>query len=319
MKLSVTIGGWETEENSFAYNKSCGWDAVDYPLGGDFGAGRPLADATEEQIKERYTYLKGLADAAGLEIGQTHSAFGGHFNPKDHPDDLNHNFDFVVDQQIKCIMATHYLGCKYCVIHPPILSGRKYDLKVKENFDFTIEFYSKLIPALEKYDVYCCTENMFAGDWEHGHYCSTICSHAEEMVAICDALGDRFKICLDTGHAAVIGEDAAKMARICGDKLAVLHCHDNDGIYDLHTYPFSAQGSRHNFKPVRVDWTAFMQALEDIGYQGNLNFEIGYIGPKALHRAGFEYLAAIGRYLVSIRENYAKQKEEAADETVGIE
>ena len=33
------------------------------------------------------------ATVSGLEIGQTHSAFGGHFNPEGHPDDLNHNFD----------------------------------------------------------------------------------------------------------------------------------------------------------------------------------------------------------------------------------
>lgn len=313
MKISATIGGWEGEQNQFAYNRSCGFDAVDFPLGGYFGVGASLEKATEAEIKEKFTYLKGLADKAGLEIGQTHSAFGGHFNPKEHPDDLNHNFDFIVDQQIKCIMATHFFGCKYCVVHPPILKGRKYDLMVEENYNLAIEFYSKLIPALEKYDVYCCIENMFAGDWEHHHYCSTVCSHAEEMVAMCEQLGDRFKICLDTGHAAVVGEDVVHMVKVCGDRLAVLHTHDNDGIYDLHTYPFSSHGSRYNYKPVRIDWNAFMQALEDVNYQGNLNFEIGYIGPKALHRAGFEYLAAIGRYLVSLRENYAKEK---ANETI---
>ncbi len=302
-KISVSLGGWKEEKEIFAYNKSCGFDAVEYALGGHFGAGRWMANATDEEIKERFTYLKTLADKAGLEIGQTHSAFGGHFNPAGHPDDLNHNFDFVVDQQIKCIMATHWLGAKYCVIHPPILPGRKYDLKVQENYDFTIEFYSKLIPALEKYDVYCCIENMFAGDWQHRHMCSTICSHAEEMVALCEQLGDRFRVCLDIGHSVLAEQNPAEMIRVIGDKLACLHVHDNDGVGDLHTYPFAVVGTKHNFKPMRVNWYEVMEALDEVNYQGNFNFEIGVPGPRALHRAGFEYLAEIGRYLVSLRKD----------------
>ena len=47
----------------------------------------------------------------------------------------------------------------------------------------------------------------------------------------------------------------------------------------------------------------FNDILNDIGYEGNLNFESGAPGPREINQAGYEYLAAIGRYLVSLREN----------------
>ena len=53
---------------------------------------------------------------------------------------------------------------------------------------------------------------------------------------------------------------------IAGDKLACLHAHDNDGILDLHTYPFMHFGT-----PYGMNW-----------------------------KPGYRYLSEIARYLASL-------------------
>jgi len=300
MKLSVSNGIPVEELEQFKYLKECGFDAMDMSLEAYFGRKGKFGDisnVTDEQIKEYFTMLRGEAEKVDFEIGQTHSAFTGH------PAHYDYDIDEIIARQVASIKATHYLGSKYCVIHPIITPGRRYDMLVKEAFDESVEFYKRLTDTLEEYDVYCCIENMWVSDPVYKHICSTILSHAQEMVDMCDALGDRFKICVDVGHGTLTQDDPAEMVRICGDKLVCLHTHDNDGFMDLHTFPFSAHSVPYgeSWEPMRINWNDFMKALDDVNYRGNLNFEISVPGPAALNRAGLKYLSEIGKYLVSLR------------------
>ncbi len=301
MKISVSNGCYVSETEQFQYFKDCGFDAADFSLGKYFnrdGMFGDISNITDKQIKEHFTILKECADKAGFFIGQTHSAFTGH------PGGYDFDYEEIVKRQIASIKATHYLGSKYCVIHPIIMPGRRYDYLKQEAFDKSVEFYRQLIPTLEKYDVYCCIENMWVSDPVHKHICSTILSHAQEMVDMCNVLGDRFKICIDVGHAPLTQDDPVKMVHICGDKLAVLHAHEVDGISDLHTIPYSKFGKPIGTSPMRINWEEFMKALKEENYQGTLSFEIGIPGPRELHKAGLEYLAAIANYLVSVYDNH---------------
>lgn len=297
MDISVSNGHHCAEKDQFQYLKDCGFDACDFSLGAYFERGAMFGDMstlTDEMIKSHFTMLKSEADKAGFRVGQTHSAFTGH------PRNYDFDIDEIVQRQIASIKATHFLGSKYCIIHPIILPGRRYDLKVKEAFDASYDFYSRLTDTLERYDVYCCVENMWVSDPVHRHICSTIFSHAQEMVDMCDKLGDRFKICVDTGHGLLTQDDPCEMIRISGDKLAALHVHENDGLGDLHTFPFASYTSLPDKKVLKTDWTDMMQALKDVNYKGTFNFEISIPGPKELHAAGLKYLSAIGRYLTSL-------------------
>ena len=300
MKISVSNDVPVGELEQFSFMKECGFDATDLSLEKYFGRKGIFSDidsVTDEQIKEHFTMLRREAEKVGFEIGQTHSAFTGH------PAHYDFNMDEVVARQIASIKATHYLGSKHCVVHPIIMPGRRYDKLVKEAFDASVEFYKRLIPTLEQYDVYCCIENMWVSDPVYKNICSTILSHAQEMVDMCEVLGERFKICVDVGHGPLTQDDPAEMVRICGDKLVCLHTHDNDGFMDLHTFPFSVHCAPYSasWKPMRIDWNDFMKALDDVGYKGILSFEITAPGPRELKKAGLTYLAAIGRYLVSLR------------------
>lgn len=299
MKIAVTNGVPVGETEQFQYLKDCGFDGTDLSLGRYFersGMFGDIDNVTDQQIKDHFTMLKKHADAAGFEVCQTHSAFSGH------PGGYDFDYDEIVKRQVASIKATHYLGSKYCVVHPIIMPGRRYDLLKQEAFDKSVEFYKRLIPALEEYDVYCCIENMWVSDPVYGHICSTILSHAQEMVDMCNVLGDRFRICVDVGHGPLTQDDAAEMIRISGDKLAVLHTHDNDGMCDLHTFPYSAHGAPCRLKPMRINWEEFMAALDEVNYRGVLSFEITPPGPEPVLTAGYKYLAEIGRYLVSLRK-----------------
>lgn len=303
MKISTTNGGAPVAETEqFQYLKELGFDACDFSLGKYFYPTSEIFgdidNVTDEQIKERFTMLKKCADEAGFEIGQTHSQFTGH--PRNYDFDL----DDLLKREIACIKATHYLGCKYIVIHPIIKPGRRYDLLVKEAFDEAADFYRKLIPTLEEYDVICCVENMWVSDPVYRHICSTIFSHAQEMVDMCDLLGERFKICLDVGHCPLTQDDPVEAVKICGDKLAVLHTHDNGGWADTHTLPFQAFGNPVGVKAMRIDWTAFMQALKAIDYKGNLSFELTPPGPVEIRRDGYIYLMEMARYMVSVYDEF---------------
>lgn len=294
MKTSVS-----TSSTDFKYFADCGFEALDLSLKkyfGEDGMFADIADATDEKIKEVFTELKTKADEAGIEIFQTHSVF----ECKDYVK------EDAIAREIAQIKATSYLGCKNIVIHPPCMPGRIYDLKKKENFELAVDFYNKLQGTCEQYDVYCCTENMFSYDPHYAHYCATICSRVSEMIEICESVGRRMKICVDVGHAVITQDDPVEMileAAKAG-RLACVHLHDNDGMHDLHTFPFMSQSAPRvgGFKPKRVDWTAVMKALKDTKYDGSINFEVGTMGPECLKKDCYEYLVSLEKYLITLAQ-----------------
>jgi len=290
--------------DQFAYLKKCGFDGTMYSLS-EFSSKGIFADyekLTEKQVKDYFTNLRKVANESGFVFEQTHTPFMGH------PGGDGFDYDYMVEKNIWSIKATHYLGCKYAVVHPIIIPERVLGRHKQITLDKCVEFYKRLIPTLEKYDVYCCIENMFKGDPIYKHITATTCSRADELIYLCDKLGDRFKICLDVGHAPLTQQDPAKIVRECKNRIVVLHVHDNDGLTDLHTLPYSAHAVPPcAFTPMRINWEDFMKALAEVGYEGDLAFECGPPGPRALNEAGFKYLAAIGRHLISIFDNAKKE------------
>jgi sugar phosphate isomerase/epimerase len=51
-----------------------------------------------------------------------------------------------------------------------------------------------------------------------------------------------------------------------GSRIVCTHIHDNYYKKDLHLPPFMGE----------ANWELLMKAMEDIGYRGNLTFELGY-------------------------------------------
>ena len=116
------------------------------------------------------------------------------------------------------------------------------------------------------------------------------------MVQMCDRLGDRYQICLDVGHSALIGEEPQDAIRYLGkERLQALHVHDVDYITDLHTLPFVG----------KLEWNNICQALHDIGYEGELTFEAdGFLRNYTNDNIDMacRYMVQTGRYLISLIE-----------------
>jgi sugar phosphate isomerase/epimerase len=75
-------------------------------------------------------------------------------------------------------------------------------------------------------------------------------------------------ICLDFGHAHMEG-DLVDAIEVASGHLAAVHVHDNRGRADDHLLPFEGT----------IDWPAALTAVQKVGYDGPMIFEIAGRGP----------------------------------------
>ena len=90
-------------------------------------------------------------------------------------------------------------------------------------------------------------------------------SNAESLVSFIeeDLDGARVGICMDVGHAFMMG-DLGDAIETCSGHLIATHLHDNNGKSDDHLAP--GQGA--------IDWPATLMALQKVGYDGTWLFEV---------------------------------------------
>lgn len=303
MKISTTTDYHSKllgEKNAFKALAEAGYDAVDYSMffHNDYGPtcrgeiGELYSKPTEE-VLEYYRDLKKAADTYGIEIGQVHAPFPSYVgNPVK---DAN-----IFKMLELSIMVTQVLGCKHVVIHPGSTNGRRYDEDIEPCKAVNMELYSRLIPLAKQCGVKICVENMWTVDPVTKKKCPAVCSHAEELADYVDTLnemaGERiFYVCLDVGHAVLTGDNPAEMLKILGDRTAVLHIHDVDGVNDSHTLPFLGV----------VKWDEFFTSLKEVGYKGNFNFEAATFYAYF----GKDFLAESGKYMCDLAKMLIKKYE----------
>jgi len=105
-----------------------------------------------------------------------------------------------------------------------------------------------------------------------------------------DIEAERLGICLDAGHARLMG-DVVDAIETCSGHLVTTHLHDNRGRSDDHLVP--GQGV--------IDWEAALLAFQKVGYDGAWMFELAVAAERrpVLERAvkarqRFESLLSIG-------------------------
>jgi sugar phosphate isomerase/epimerase len=74
---------------------------------------------------------------------------------------------------------------------------------------------------------------------------------------------DRAGICLDVGHAHIVG-DVMEAVETCSGHIVTTHLHDNGGTRDDHLMP--GHGT--------IDWDGAMMAFQKVGYDGMQVFEL---------------------------------------------
>ena len=83
-----------------------------------------------------------------------------------------------------------------------------------------------------------------------------------------DLPGAPVGIAFDIGHAHLEG-DVGEALEIVSEHVLAVDVHDNGGRTDDHAVPFEGT----------VDWAAALTAVQKVGYDGPLMFEVGGRGP----------------------------------------
>lgn len=281
-KISVAGLGYRNRlgiEDSFALIKRVGFDATDFSLYTvgkyiEFNLGEGCTDPSKAKGIGR------IASDLGLEIGQTHAPFGFREEYRD-------KVDVMLDVYKRSAEATALLGCKYMVVHPLKFNDCIRDYRRQECFDLNIDIFNKVTPILKETGVTALLENMFVTEHGDGWFrlLPTIYSSGEELRRAADMLGDSYGVCLDSGHANITKENIPETVHTIGDKLLALHLHDNTGDRDDHLPPY--------FGNMAMD--DLISALKEIGYGGNLNFEVRFddVPDEALEPA-LRYVYEVG-------------------------
>lgn len=284
-------------EEGYRQLAEAGFDCIDFNFDtylniNDIYAGK-INDVYTRPMEEIWADFKPHLDAAnkyGLTFGQTHAPFPSMIKDRD---DINEK---MIPITINTMELSHRMGSNYIVVHPMTLA---YECSKQEEHDFNIEMYKKLIPAAKEFKQVICLENMFLEI--NSHLMEGVCSDFAETVAMIDELNEIageevFGFCFDVGHANVLGKNMYQSLVTLGDKLKILHIHDNDGVGDLHTMPYTFM---RGWNGLSTDWEGFIKGLKAINYKGALSFESGRCiegFPEELHLSALRLTADIGKY-----------------------
>lgn len=286
LKTSVIIEDLD-DRQKFAVTlqqiKAAGFDAVDPAL---FTPG--ILNIIESSDGLKYAADLGkMVEDAGLFIGQCHAALCPSFD----------RWEAVIRQTEKTLPFAAQMGARYPVIHP-ICPLDVYDPLINassdEVFDRNLKMYNRLLPIAQDCGLTVLTENLFAdGPDKEAVPCWS--SHSEELNALMDAFPGLY-ICLDSGHAAITGQEPADMVHQLGSRIKALHLHGNDRVRDLHLTPFETKD---------MGWEALCGALRDTGYQGTINMEVLSCvrnTPVTVRPAMYAYLHACAEYFTRLAD-----------------
>ena len=246
------IRSWDEDFcEAFRTMKSHGFDSVDLGIAVTEPSPRNIYEKSDEDFERILEDVKNAADKEGIEIYQAHGPW--RHPPKDATEEDRAEWRAYME---KGIYACSILGCKYFVIHPIMPFGTGAEPDSKMFYKLNYEFFKSLIPAAEKHGVVICVENM--------PFKAHSIARPNEIADFVKALdSDYIAMCLDTGHAAVLGFDVGESVKIMKDKLVTLHVHDNDGVNDLHRFPFDGV----------INWESFAKALSELGEDVVLSLE----------------------------------------------
>ena len=286
----------------FQMIRNAGFDCVDfslhqYLLNVDIYQGRlnNFFDQSIDELEKFFQQHKSAAENAGIKIHQMHMPYPVFV-------EMSKNNDYLEKvMAVKSLQICSFLNCKYIVIHGIKLTN--FIGSEELEWQQTRSFLEKLAPLARELNIIMCVENLYNSTAKH--LTEGPCCNAKKMIERIDQFNDKFKaevlgFCFDTGHANLLGLDFEKFITILGDRLKVLHIHDNDGVRDLHQVPFTF--SKHRENPSTTDWNGFINGLKNNHFDKVLNFETGSVMnafPQELKQDVLIFLAKIGKYFAN--------------------
>ncbi len=294
MKLSTTLLPIEsyaqpsrTFEDMIRDTVNAGFTVLDFPFHSGMSTFLDDGGDWKSAMKE----YRALAESLGARFRYAHIPFG---YPK--ADDTE-AWALFNRRRGRALQAAAELGVEWAVAHPYDIAAPLYDENAA--LDRALGYLTPLAHIAVESGVGMAIENMVDRVLvPFRRYCST----AENLRTVIDSVRvtvsdpTRIGACLDTGHANACGLDHYAAVKVLGSRLKMLHVNDNGGLADDHIPPFTGT----------VKWDRLMQGLKEIGFPGDFNYEVKHSSiPGATveaRKAYIAYLAAIGKYLISLYE-----------------
>ena len=271
-----------TELEAVKYFANCGFTVLDLGMGDMWSEQSPK---NQPNYREYAKELKRIADGSGIVFNQAHAPMHSSYVEAEKTEKA---FDLIK----RSIEIAAIAGVKNIIVHPKQhLEYPKFKDELRQQ---NIEFYNKLLPLCDQYNINVLTENMW--HYTNGSIVDSVCAPAEEFRDYVDMMKhSRFGACLDIGHTFLVKQDIVNMIETLGDRIWGLHIHDVARDNDLHTIPFF--GSISN-------WEEIMATLGKIGYKGDITFEIKALKqmPESLLPDTLKMLHRVGETLAEMVE-----------------
>ena len=235
-------------------------------------------DLPSAERLRRWEDVGKAARDCGISFSQTHGPW--RYPPRDSTEEERAE---RFDKMAVALEGTAAVGAPCMAIHNIMPFGVDVPPDPARFMDMNREFFSRLLEKAKAAGVVIALENM--------PFKNLPLSTPEQVLNFAKEFDSPFfRICLDTGHAAVFGLSSADAVRQIGKEyLACLHVHDNDGVHDRHWEPYRGV----------VDWADFSCALHEIGFDGSLSLEtdVSRKLPASIRPEWEKALAATARHL----------------------
>lgn len=211
-----------------------------------------IFSATPAEFERKLTERRKEIEDNGIIVSQTHGPW--RWPPKDATEeDRKERFE----KMSMAIVGTALMGTKNFIIHPIMPYGCDRERNPRMMWEMNLDFFGKLLEVAIANDVIINFENMPMVALAMASVPSTL-----DFVKAINS--PNFKMCLDTGHCAILGMDIGEAVRLIGkDYLQTLHVHDNNGNNDSHWIPYTGV----------CNWSDFAKALQEIDFQGSMSLE----------------------------------------------
>lgn len=299
----------ECPAEGFALLKQSGFSAADFSLNKYLlntslynSELNHFFDKSVNELESFFAPHKRGAEEAGIKINQMHMPYPVYVPKADK--EINDYLWNVVAPKSMSVCA--FFECKYIVMHGFKLMH--YAGSEELEWNETAKFIDSIAPVAKEMGITICIENLY--DNIGGHLVEGPCCNVKKAIHRIDAFNEKYGaeilgFCFDTGHANIVGIDMESFITSLGNRLKVLHIHDNDGISDLHQIPFTFTKTRENLPS--TDWEGFIRGLRAIRYDKVLSFETAPVlsaFPEIMKPDVLAFIAGIGRYLAEECEKF---------------
>ena len=217
-----------------------------------------LQPPTVRNARKKLVEIRNQAADLGINLQHVHGPYSGADLVADGERARKHN----VAVWKKWIDLCQVLDARVLIIHP---GGRQDSCPTRDLTcirEKNLESISQLVRHAGRGSLRIAVENVVSRSMRQPNAIYLYGTRMSDLKDILATLkSDRLGICLDTGHADIEKMDVAAAVKEAGRDLIATHLHENNGVDDLHMFPFSL---RAPFS--RMDWRAIFRAFKEIGY-----------------------------------------------------